>query len=93
MAEVQELPVGIARQDASTSSPRRDARNGAPPRSVIHNSLRLVLHLSMSILAWPAISVGRLLLGSPGKRIGGYRRIGYPEMDLWMVGGDHKLDQ
>lgn len=87
MAEAQKLRVGVSRLDASTQSQRRYAGGSVPPRSVIHNSLRVVARLSMSILAWPAIGIGRLLLGSSGRRIGGYRRIGYPEIDRWMAGG------
>ncbi len=93
MAEVHKPSIGIAQGSASTSRPRRKPGARVAGRSVIHESLLSVVRLSSAVLTWPAVAIGRLLLGSRSTRIGGHRRTGYPEMDHWSAGRRRGFDK
>ena len=86
MAEVHKSPIRIAHRNAST--PRlwgKPAAQRAGQRA-IPVPLIAVIRPFAAVLAWPATTVGRLLLRSQGNRVRGYRRSGYPEMDHWTAG-------
>ena len=87
MAEVHKPSIGILQR-------RRPA--SAAHESLAHSAAALggsAVRLSSAVLTWPAVAIGRLLLGSRRTRIGGYHRTGYPEMDHWMAGRRHRSDK
>ncbi len=93
MAEVHKSPIGIAHRSAAASWPREEPAARVAGHSAIHESLLPVVRLSSAVLIWPAVAIGRLLLGSRSTRIGGYRRTGYPEMDHWSAGHRRGFDK
>lgn len=89
MADAHNQPIGIAGHCALTPTTLRNSGANLNGRSTVRECLLLVIR----VVSWPALAIGRLLLGSPGARIGGYRRSGYPEMEHWMAGGDRGFEK
>lgn len=87
MADVYKQPVDLAQMNTS----RQFSRPSVARHPIVHESSLLIVQVSKAALTRPAAAISRLLLGSPGARIGGYRRTGYPELDQWMSGRDREV--